>query len=188
MVLVLVGVAGVSGLLGSGDAVQASGTPRLSISSAAFTPWKHDGAIGAKYENHGRFLKHLGPDAVGTLGSYWYIAPIYLPDGVTLTKVIAHWYQQNPVAKGQFKLQRTKFGQGNYEDLVVVESGTTTGYGSTFTTTISQAIVDNSQYSYWVLFYLPASDGTIGLGDKNVWGCGAQIEYSSAVFMPVIAK
>ena len=180
VVLVLVG------LLGSGDAVQAAGTPRLSIPAAAFQPWKHEGAIGAKYENHGRFLKHLGPEAVGTLGSYWYVAPIYLPDGVTVTKVTAHWYQESPVALGQFKLQRSKFGLGNFQDLAVFDSGTTANFGSTSTTTINLAVVDNSLYAYWVLFYLPVSAGTVpGI---NVWGCGAQIEYSGGVFLPAISK
>jgi hypothetical protein len=176
VVLVLVG------LLGSGDAVQAAGTPRLSIPSAAFQPW----VGGQDYENHGRFLKHLGPGAVGTLGNHWYIAPIYLPDGVTLTKVTAHWYQQSPVALGQFKLQRSKFGLGNFEDLAVFDSGATNGYGSTSTATISQAVVDNSLYAYWVLFHLPVSAGTVpGI---NVYGCGAQIEYSGGVFLPAIAR
>jgi hypothetical protein len=180
VVLVLVG------LFGSGDAVQAAGAPRLSIPAAAFTPWKHEGAIGAKYENHGRFLKHLGPEAVGTLGSYWYVAPVYLPDGVTVTKVTAHWYQESPAALGQFKLQRSKFGTAPWVDMAVFDSGATSGYGSTSTATINQAVVDNSLYTYWVLFYIPASLGTSP--GSNVWGCGAQIEYSGGVFLPAIAK
>lgn len=185
VVLVLVG------LFGSGDAVQAAGTPRLSIPSAAFQTWK-SGFNYPTYENHGRFLKHLGPGPVGTFpappDNYWYIAPIYLPDGVTVTKVIAHWYQQNPNFPGQMKLQRSTLGSANYVNMVEIDSAGVSGYGSTSTTTINQAVVDNSLYTYWVLFYLPVSDGGTTPGSKNVWGCGAQIEYSGGVFLPAISK
>ena len=105
---------------------------------------------------------------------------------MTLTKVIAHWYQENPVALGQFKLQRSEFGKGDFVDMAVVSSGGTIGFGSTSTATISQAVVDNSLYAYWVLFYLPVS--RTGAPITKVWGCGAQIEYSSAIYLPAIAK
>ena len=188
LVAVAGGAAGVSGLPGSGDAVQAAGaTFRLSIPAAAFTPWKSGATVS--YENHARFLKHLGPGIPGSLDGHWYIAPIYLPDGVTLTKVIAHWYQKHPGEHGQLKLQRTKFGQGNYTDMAVVDSGGTGGYGSTSTTTISQAVVDNSLYAYWVLFYLPVSGLFFGT-QVDVWGCGVQIEYTYpfATYLPAVAK
>jgi len=195
VMLLLAGVAGVSGMLGSGEAVQAAGTPRLSIPAAAFTPWKAGEDFDISYplyNNHGRYLQHFGshtnPAPPGNLDNHWYIAPIYLPDGVTLTKVIAHWYQENPVALGQFKLQRSEFGKGNFVDMAVVSSGGTIGFGSTSTATISQAVVDNSLYAYWVLFYLPVSRLGPPTLIKNVWGCGAQIEYSSAIYLPAIAK
>ncbi len=191
LVLVLVGVVGVSGLFGSGDAY----AYRLSIPAAAFQPWK-SGDNYAIYENHGRFLKHLGsgpgiPAAVGKLDGYWYIAPISLPDGAMVSKVIAHWYQETPVDHGHFNLGRSEFGKDTFVDLVAIDSTGVSGYGPTFTTTIgtgTQAVVDNSRYAYWVLFQLPVSKGTIpGI---NVWGCGAQIEFGfpDNVYLPVITR
>jgi hypothetical protein len=182
VLLALVGMAGFLGLLGFGEQVQAAGTSRLTIPAAAFNPWVN----GQTYQNDARFLKHLGPGNVGSLGNYWYIAPISLPDGATLTNVIAHWYQESPVVPGLFKLQRSKLGTGNYENLAAIDSSGISGYDAKSTTTISQTVVNNSLYSYWVLFQLPVSLGTVP--GSNVWACGVQIEFTFPLSMPAVLK
>jgi hypothetical protein len=172
---------------GSGDAARAAGPAiKVSIPATAFTPWKN----GQSYENHGRYLIHKGPGAVGTLGNYWYSAPLYLPDGVEITRLIFHWYEQNAGAHGQLKLQRFKYGYSDYTDMAVVNSpGGNSGFGHTSTTSIAGKVVDNSHYTYGVLFYLPVS-GTAGNVTRNVWGQAAIVEYEypNAAYLPVVDK
>lgn len=189
MVTVLSGCGIVSELIGYYDLVYAAGsTNRITIPAAAFQPWTN----GQLYENHARYLKHLGPGAIGSRGDYWYIAPIYLPDGATINKVIFHWYQmQTPGffnAVGQLKLQKTEFGKLNFVEMALVETPLTNGHGSTFTTTIAQPVVDNSIYAYWVVLNLPMSGEVYHGLSCYFYGAGAQVEYTYPVSLPLIRR
>ncbi|MFX1263433.1 MAG: C25 family cysteine peptidase, partial [Promethearchaeota archaeon] len=140
----------------------ASGKSRLTIPAAAFTPYQD----GYDYENHGRFLIHKG----GPEG--WYFAPVHLPHGAQVTKMIFNWYNNSQTGQAQAKarLQRTEFGQGNYLAMAYVTTGLGgIGGGSSQDDTIAYATIDNVKYAYWANFDLPAT--------TDVRGCSVVIEY-----------
>ena len=180
LVLLLGGPSGTSGALAgplpnkpasANTAVAAAaGTAVLTIPAAAFTPFED----GYDYENHGRYLFIKS----GVSGPYgWFSAPVSLPHGATVTKMTFHWYDddtQGLSRNGIARLQRTRFGQGNFEEMAYAETpNAASGYGSTSDTTISYATIDNSQYAYWVVWDLPVSGSGI-----SVKGCDVVIEYT----------
>jgi hypothetical protein len=138
-------------------------TGTLSIPAAAFTPFED----GYDYENDGRYLF----TTTGVSGPYgWYLAPVHLPQGATVTAVIFHWYDANASSNAVARLQRTRFEQGNYEDMAYAESVGSGGYGSTTDGTIFYATIDNSQYAYWVIWDIPAGSA--------LKGCAVVIHYT----------
>lgn len=152
---------------------------RVSIPAAAFRPYES----GYDYENHARHLFHKhGPE--GTLYNGWYMAPVNLPDGVTITKMTFYWYR-NGTSTGQAILQRTKLGEGTYENLAVAVApqGAATN-GSSSDTTIAGGLIDNSRYAYWILWDLQAAS-TAAFG---VHGQDVVLAYGFQIFLPLIVK
>lgn len=76
-------------------------------------------------------------------------------------------------------LQRTTFGQGNFQNLASVSS-IDGGYLGTWTNKIAYATIDNLQYAYWVIWVLPAT--------TDVRGCGMFIEYDFRLYLPVTLR
>ncbi len=151
----------------------------VSIPAAGFRPYED----GYDYENHARHLFHKH-DAVGGLSNGWYMAPVHLPDGATVTKMTFYWYR-NGTYTGQAILQRTKLGEGTYENLAVAVApqGTATN-GSSSDTTIAGGPIDNSRYAYWIVWDLPAgATATTGVHGQDV-----VLEYGFRVFMPFIRR
>ena len=137
----------------------------LTIPAAAFTPFED----GYDYENHGRYLKHLHSAGGGTERG-WYYAPVQLPHGAEVTKFTFYWYDGLMLEDGVAKLQRAWFYSDNFEDMAEATSSLYPGYGSSVDTTISNANISLGNYSYWVVWDLPASAG--------VMGCSVVIEYN----------
>lgn len=159
----------------------ASGQARLSVPAAAFRPYED----GYDFENHARHLLHKhGPG--GSLNRGWYLAPVELPDGARIDKMIFYWFR-NSTETGQVLLQRTSLGEGNYENLGVAASiPGSAANGSTYDGTIAGGLVDNSRYAYWLLWDLPAgATGTLG-----VHGQAVTLEYTPTyrVYLPAIQK
>jgi hypothetical protein len=145
-----------------GYSLPATVTGIQSIPAAAFTP--HEDGYG--YENHGRYLF----TTIGVGGaSRLYYAPVQLPQGATVTKITFHWYDADVYWDVIARIQRTRFGQGNYEDLAYLTSTFYGGYGASDSSDIINATIDNSQYAYWVVWDIP-----LGV----VKGCGVVIEYT----------
>lgn len=149
----------------------------LSISSAAFTPFED----GYDYENDGRYL-FTNHGASGAYG--WYLAPVHLPQGAKVSKMTFYWYNN----RGEFgleakaHLQRTKLGQGNYEDMAYAAGKLPAGYGATIDDSIDHATIDNTQYAYWVVWDLPA----VG---RDIKGCGVIIDYHHpVVYLPLALR
>ncbi|MFN2185308.1 MAG: hypothetical protein ACK2UU_15060 [Anaerolineae bacterium] len=151
----------------------------ISVPAAAFRAYED----GYDFENHARHLFHKH-DAVGGLNNGWYMAPVNLPDGVTVTKMTFYWYR-NGTYTGTARLQRTKLGEGTYEDMAVAVApqGAATN-GSSSDTTIAGAVIDNSQYAYWLVWDLPAgSTATTGVHGQDV-----VIEFRYRVLLPLIRR
>lgn len=152
---------------------------RVSIPAAGFRPYED----GYDYEDHGRHLFHMhGPE--GSINNGWYMAPLNLPDGVTVRKMTFYWYRSGAIT-GVARLQRTRLGEGDYQDLAIasVPGGSATN-GSSFDDTVSGGPIDNSRYAYWLVWDLPAN-ATETLG---VHGHSVVIEYGFRVLLPMVQR
>lgn len=66
-----------------------------------------------------------------------------------------HWDADTNLA-GVARLERTLLSNASIQTMATASTGTgTLGNGSTSTTAISAAVVDNAQYAYWVSWDLP---------------------------------
>jgi hypothetical protein len=153
--------------------------PIISMPAAAFRPYED----GYDFENHGRHLIHKhGPG--NSLANGWYLAPLHLPDGVSIKRLTFHWYE-NTTVPGVARLQRTRLGTGNYEELGTVFTSTgSNASGSGSDSTILGGPVDNSRYAYWIVWDLPANATIV----NNVRGLAVQVEYDFLLFLPLIKK
>jgi len=116
----------------------------LSIPAAAFRPFKS----GYVFGNAGVWIAtYTGNDD----GRGWYLAPVDLPQGATVTRM-TFYYFDNYVGKYVLaRMQRSNLA-GGYSQMAYADSSLTdTGYGSSYDTTISNPVVDNSAFSYWVI-------------------------------------
>jgi hypothetical protein len=158
----------------------ASASPGIvSIPAAAFRSYED----GYDYENHARHLFHKHSPG-GGLDNGWYMAPVSLPDGATVTKMTFYWYR-NGTDIGAARLQRTELGEGNYEDLAVAFAPTGSALnGSSSDVFIAGGPIDNSQYAYWLVWDLPANT----TATTGVHGQAVVIEYGFRIFLPLILR
>jgi hypothetical protein len=75
------------------------------------------------------------------------VAPVHLPDGVTVTKLTANLHDSGA---GSLNMEFRRDGSGFVAPESIASAGTTDNSGdqSLETTTISNAVIDNSAYSY----------------------------------------
>jgi len=157
-------------------------TDYLSFSSAAFTPFED----GYDFERKGYYLRHWRSPG-GGMADGQYRAPVYLPDGATVTRIKFYWYDQTTTVDGHglAKLQRTQLGQGNYEDMGSANTWWVPGgYWDSDAPSITGATIDNSQYAYWVIWVLPASSQP----NTDARGCGILIEYNYQLYLPLVLR
>jgi hypothetical protein len=149
---------------------------RISVPAAAFRPYED----GYDFQDHGRHLFHShGPG--GNSNNGWYMAPLNLRDGVTIKRMSFYWYQ-NGAQAGVAKLQRTRLGEANYEDLATASSSiATVGNGSSFDATVVGGPIDNSQYAYWIVWDLPANASA----STGVHGQAVVLDVSYRVALPL---
>jgi hypothetical protein len=143
-----------------------AGKGYLSIPAAAFQPYED----GYDFWNEGLWLVHYhGPG--GSTGPGWYVAPVLLPDGATVTKMRFYYWDNHATEDILARLQYSNLA-GSFSEMAYVDSsGAASGYASKLDDTIAQAIIDNTRRSYWVIWDGPVS------GDQNASGVGVLIEY-----------
>lgn len=131
----------------------AAGTSVLSIPAAAFRPFED----GYDYQNDGRYLVHLHSPGGGTANG-WYLAPVHLPQGATITRMTFYFYDDS-TSDILAWLQRSDLA-GNYYNMASVDSaGYSAGWGNRSTTTIADPVIDNRYNSYWVIWDGPVYGG-----------------------------
>lgn len=143
-----------------GDLTWKPKTSRVSVSPAAFTPIQ-----GAAIEQHGTYVANQGstyplvPRAV---------APIQLPDGATVVKVMVRYFAGRPMTGGELLrvvLERSNFA-GTSESLADLTNpaGPAPGFATPLIeTSISHPTIDNANYQYFVS--LAVYDG-----GSQLWG------------------
>ncbi|MBU1878039.1 MAG: hypothetical protein KJ734_03725, partial [Chloroflexi bacterium] len=156
----------------------------LSVPAAAFGPYED----GYGYNNMGALLTHYtGPGGSATRG--WYLAPVQLPQGATVTKLTTYFYDGSATDDILARLQRSDMAGHYYEMAYADSSGYSAGYGNRSDTTISNAVINNAQNTYWVVWDLPAGGTASGIGVLIEYNNPAPVQpgrasLSSAAFTP----
>ena len=133
-------------------------TGYVSLSAAAFGPSSHTD----QYWNSGEALIPI--DASSTR----YHAPVQLPHGATVTKMTFYWVD-DVTENASCWLVRQPLSGGDLAAVAFAESGSG-GTGSSWDDEIDYAIIDNSQYAYYLNWDFDNS--------VYIWGVGVVIEYT----------
>ena len=154
------------------------------ISDAAFTPF-YD---GYDYQNHGRWLFHQNSNGNGAAEGV-YVAPVNLPQGATIDGIAFNFYDGSAALNGTGILARSKLG--SYEVLASVVSSGYGGYGAfAYPSVIANNIVDNSQYSYFVVWSLPVTLIHNPPAVNDIVGCNVLVMFTERnyAYLPVVSK
>lgn len=137
----------------------------VSIPAAAFHPSEHT----YQYANYGTYL-HAQDDS-----STYFYALVQLPQGATVTKLTFYWRDWSS-SDGNLTLRRSNFAGSDAKMAEATTAGALGVWDSSEDLSISYAVVDNTQYAYYLRFETP---------DTQVHLYGAVIEYSYSSNMPV---
>jgi hypothetical protein len=118
----------------------------------------------------------------GTLPA-WYMAPVHLPQGVTVNQLVAYFYDND---SGDTKNIMVRLWQ---DDILAVTLSKMAQISSTgalpyitpmVTATIDYPIIDNSMYAYIVEVILPNSG--------SIYFTGVRIDYTYSASLPAVAR
>ena len=98
----------------------------------------------------------------------YFTAPAQLPHNCTVTKLTFYWSDLSTANNGALILQRSNM-DGSIYDMASTSTSGNSGYGSSSDATISYAIIDNSQYTYFLTLNVAA--------DIDIKGLAGIIEY-----------
>jgi hypothetical protein len=154
------------------------------ISDAAFTPFYDS----YDYQNHGRWLFHQNSNGNGSAEGV-YVAPVNLPQGATIDGIAFTFYDGSAALNGTGILARSKLG--SYEVLASVVSSGYGGYGAVaYPSAITNNIVDNSQYSYFVVWSLPVTAPHNPPVTNDILGCNVLVMFTERnyAYLPLVRK
>jgi hypothetical protein len=100
--------------------------------------------------------------------SDYFIAPVHLPQGATVTKLTFYWRDNSP-SNGSLVLALSNFQGAAYYMAEAYTNGQSTTMSSSEDTSIASGQIDNSQLNYSLTLYLP---------DSQIIATGAVIEYT----------
>jgi hypothetical protein len=130
-----------------GDLTWEAKTSYLSIPAAALQP--NDESITWDISTQG--------DHFFSTSNTYYVAPVFLPHGATVTE-IKTWWEDQSGNDASLELRRADpFSTSAYTTMVTLET-LGTGQFVSSETTITDPVIDNSQYSYILYVELPDSD------------------------------
>jgi len=119
-------------------------TSSISLSAAAFQPMENN----YTYIHNGHTL------SPGDALSPTYLTGVQLPQGAIITQFDFYWTDSTAASDGDASLYRVNL-DGTEDLMVTVDTTGSSGAGSSGSSTISLATVDNSQYAYYVWVNLP---------------------------------
>ena len=157
---------------------------KLAISAAAMSGFNE----GSDYANHGRWFFHLHSEGGGAeTGQYG--AAVHLPQGARVDTVWFSFWDKSVANNGSAYLVRYKPG-GYPEPMAGTTSSGSGGYVTMNDPSIEHAIIDNSQYTYFVNWDLPVSTTTEPPDNTDVLGVKILVVYTplSYAYLPVVSK
>jgi hypothetical protein len=99
------------------------------------------------------------------------MAPVYLPDGATVTKFTFYWANTSSSVAGSATLYRTDFKGIEDKMAQITAVVDTPDPTSSYEDTINYATVDNTNYDYYIWLRLRQENG-------EVRAYGATVEYN----------
>lgn len=165
------------------------------VSAAAFTPFRSSYTYG----NLGNFMRHKSTPAGVSEGTHGlYMAPLTIPDGAILKKIIFNGYDSMTGTDNNIKirLQRSELGKGDYDTLKLIENTSSGGYVTPGVPDLSDidTAVDMKKYSYWVLVDMPVASVSGSPTTNDVVFQSVEIDYeytfvnTTRVYLPAINK
>jgi len=97
---------------------------------------------------------------------------LQLPNGVTVTKVVLYGNRTNAGSVLQLRMFRNN-RSGTSHGMASIVAGWTTGYSSSEDSSISNAVIDNANYTYFLILGL-----TMNVGIWDTYFSGAKIEFT----------
>lgn len=134
----------------------------IAVSPAAFVP---------SQDNQDWFISWLKVANSANLTSQYFYAPVFFPNGCTITKLTLYGFRNDAAAVMTLSLSRNDRENAS-STLASVTADWTTDYSSGEDTSIANAVVDNETYTYAVRLNLNPNDST---GD--IWLTGAEIAF-----------
>ena len=114
-------------------------------------------------------------------GTGYYEAPLALPNGATITKLVVYYWDNSATLDLTGQLYRVAFdGTGAAPMAVVSSSGYSAVYSYAETASIVNPVVDQQSYSYLLELTLPPS--------LDLRLVGMRIDYAYAVSLPIMMK
>lgn len=164
---------------GTDSAVLAAAVPGgpgyIAISPFEFTPYISPSFPGQPPNYSFQSIYNPGPNAS------WFDAPLLLPNGVIIRKLVAYYYDNNQTGNMAVYLYQCPLG---WEGCNTMASVSTTGYSDSFRTaedtTIAYSSIDTSSYSYHLEMSLPPG--------STVRVQGFRIDYANTSLLPLIQK
>jgi hypothetical protein len=117
-------------------------TGNISIAPAAFTPFGHT----FQYVSNENFLQYTGT------GTGYFHAPIQLPQGVELTKILVYWSDDGP---NDIEFRLTMSSMGSSWTMSTLYSSGNAGFGQTSSSDIMGSIINNNQLAYTLVVLFP---------------------------------
>ncbi|MDH4209795.1 MAG: hypothetical protein OEV76_13035 [Anaerolineae bacterium] len=110
-----------------------------------------------------------------------YAAPLSLPHGATVTKVVV-WYYDILEANLTVTLERAHLDNNTYDTMASVASSGTAGYGYGEDESIDYAEIDLQSYAYYAYLTMP------GLGSSDFTLVGIRVDYEYPGYVPLAMK
>jgi len=109
----------------------------------------------------------------GDTSSISYYAGVHLPHAAIVTSIRVYWYRDDALASGDALLARHDFSGGTPDTMGDADSDATTGYHSVIDSSIDNATIDNTSYTYFLRLILDPNDNA-----DDVAFMGAVIRYT----------
>lgn len=131
-----------------------TGTVKISAQTRYYSvsPYDFIGLDETQFDYYDSEIKSQGISAVS--GG----APVHLPNGATVTSFKVYWFRDDAAAAGTARLARNLATTGVSGEMAAADTNATTGNHSVEDTSIANATIDNTSYSYCIPISMDAND------------------------------
>jgi len=157
------------------NSVVPGGPGFVSVAGTTFTPAEPDVKWSTMYVEG--YLYNPSTTVFG-----WYVAPISLPDGAIVTKVVAYYVDTSESYALQVFLYRKTLGSDVTSTMSYLISDGEDGLTHVYDDTVQFNEVDNQMYAYYMILTIPN-----GL-DRSLLFDGIRVDYSFPNYLPYVTK